>query len=259
MVEDSSGNAGASLSAYAARAHLPCTIYLPDHTSPGKIAQVVAYGAQVERIVGPRSAATVAVERAVADNPLAVYAAHLWHPVFLLGMQTFGFELIEQLKGHVPDVVIAPAGSGGLVLGVIHALERLRDGGVIAKLPRVYGVQSEACDPIAQRFGASPPGEPPGGTLAEGILVTVPPRLETVVDAIMRTGGSVLRVSDTQLLAASARIGSEGFWIEPTSAVAVAALDLMLADGTISSDHSVVVALTGSGLKTSAAASSDRV
>ncbi len=68
-----------------------------------------------------------------------------------------------------------------------------------------------------------------------------------------------LRVSDAQLLAASAKIGAEGFWIEPTSAVAVAALDLMLADGTISSDQSVVVALTGSGLKTSAAASSDRV
>ena len=115
IVEDSSGNAAASMAGYAARAGIACEVYAPATASPGKLVQAAAYGAKVIRVEGTRDDVAHAAERA-AQRPGNAYATHNWHPFFIEGVKTWAYEVWEQLGYHVPDVVIAPGGSGSVVL-----------------------------------------------------------------------------------------------------------------------------------------------
>src|SRR5581483_4317713 len=120
---DSSGNAGASVAAYCARAGLACRIFAPATASPAKLAQIEAYGAEVELVPGPRSAAADAARAAAVDG--VVYANHGWSPFFVAGTQSFAFELWEQLRGRTPDAVVVPVGAGTLLLGVCRGFAAL--------------------------------------------------------------------------------------------------------------------------------------
>ena len=112
-------------------------------------------------------------------GPDVAYGSHLWQPAFLAGTATFAYEVFEQLGGRAPTVVVAPLGGGTLLLGVHLGFARLRAAGLIDRVPRLVGVQSAACAPLAQAFRA---GEPdavavtPGPTIAEGIRIDRPPR-----------------------------------------------------------------------------------
>jgi threonine synthase len=116
VVEDSSGNAGASLAAYAARAGMHAEVYAPETASPTKLAQIEMYGAGVKRIPGARENASRAVNEAVKAG--AVYASHAYHPAYLLGQQTAAWEVWEQLGYKAPDFWVTPVGQGGHLLGI---------------------------------------------------------------------------------------------------------------------------------------------
>jgi hypothetical protein len=88
MVADSSGNAGTAVAAYAARAGIPCEIYVPATTSPGKVAQLRAYGAKVHQIPGTRED-TAAAAALAAGEPGTFYASHVYHPFYLHGTKTY--------------------------------------------------------------------------------------------------------------------------------------------------------------------------
>lgn len=246
-VEDSSGNAGASYAAYAARAGLQASIYVPDSASGPKRRQIEVYGADVVRIMGPRTNATEAVLRAVERGE--TYASHAYLPFNLPGYATAAYEIYEQL-GEAPGTVITPAGQGGLLLGMGRGFEALLAAGKISQAPRLVGVQARACAPLwaVYAYGAAGLGwvaEAP--TLAEGIRVLNPLRGDAVLSLIERHKGAILAVDEEQILPARDELARQGFYIEPTSAVVWAAIGQIIEDA----PEPIVAVLTGSGLKTS--------
>ena len=119
IVVDSSGNAGASFAAYAARAGVRLRLFVPADASPAKLLQARAHGATVVAVPGPRSAAGEAARRSLEGaGPDVAYGSHLWQPAFLAGTATFAYEVFEELGGRAPDAVVAPLGGGTLLLGV---------------------------------------------------------------------------------------------------------------------------------------------
>ena len=252
IVVDSSGNAGASFAAYGARAGLRVRVFVPADASPAKLLQVRAHGAIVVTVPGPRSAAGDAARDALKDAGADVaYGSHLWQPAFLAGTATFAYELFEQLERRAPDVVIAPLGGGTLLLGAHLGFARLLAAGLIEHVPRLIGVQSDACAPLARAFRA---GEPdavavdPGATIAEGIRIARPPRSRQILAAIRETGGEIVEVSDDEIRAALRKLLARGLFVEPTSAAAYAGLSRSTSPSEIA-----VVALTGHGLKATGA------
>ncbi len=113
-VEDSSGNAGASFAAYAARGGIKARVFIPESASGPKRRQIETYGAELIPVSGPRSAAAEAVEREAQAGE--VYASHAYLPFGMAGIATIAYEIFEQL-GRAPGTVIAPAGHASLVLG----------------------------------------------------------------------------------------------------------------------------------------------
>jgi threonine synthase len=245
LVEDSSGNAGAAIAAYAARAGVEATIHVPAAASPGKLAQVAAYGARVVRVQGTREAVAASAQAAPGR-----YASHCWEPLFFHGTKTIAYELLEGL-GRAPDVVVAPVGHGTLLLGLWLGFRELHLAGAIPRLPRLVAVQSAACAPLAgPALGREPAG---GDTVAEGIRVRQPVRPDEIRRAVAESGGEFLIVEDPEILAARARLGAEGLFVEPTAAVAPAAAWRLAGGGAFTTSELVVVPLTGHGLKAPAA------
>lgn len=243
LAEDSSGNAGAAVAAYAARAGLRARIYVPAGASGPKLAQIAAYGADVVRVEGPREA----VARAAQADP-GVYASHCWHPLFFHGTKTVAYELWEQAGGRLPDWVVVPVGHGTLLLGLALGFAELRAAGAAAAVPRLVGVQAAGSAPLAGP--ALGHGAGSGETVAEGIRIREPVRAAEILAAVAATGGRWAVVDDGEILAARRRLGAEGFFVEPTAAVAAAAAWRLLAEGSIPAGERVVVVLTGHGLKT---------
>ena len=248
-VMDSSGNAGASIAAYCARAGLGCHVYVPESASPAKLAQVVAYGGVLHPVAGTRQDVADAARQAESRGN---YASHAWHPLFLAGTQTIAYEIWEQLGESAPDALVLPVGSGTLLLGAARGFAALRGAGLIAKSPRIFGVQSTNCAPLANAW-ASGTAEPEEvvvhATAAEGIRVARPPRGGQVLDAVRRSGGAVLTVSDDELWQAHTALARHGVYAEPTSAVAMAGLGALRESGQLAPSDIVVVPITATGLK----------
>lgn len=248
-LEDSSGNAGASIAAYGAAAGIACEVFVPASASGAKLAQIAAYGAQVVAVPGSRQAVTeAALERAGE----LFYASHNWHPLFLEGTKTLGFELWEQCDGQAPDAVVTPVGAGSTLLGCWRAFQELAEHGPGSRLPRLYAAQATASAPLVQaleRDEAVPSGVEPGDTKAEGIKIGRPIRGRELLEALRRSGGGAQAVSEREILAAQERLGRAGLFVEPTGAVAYAAALALLARGELRPTERTVVVLTGSGLK----------
>ena len=245
VVEDSSGNAGASIAAYAARLGIRARVFVPDSASPIKLAQIQAYGAQIVRVMGPRSNAANAVQREVAAG--AVYASHAHLPHVLAGMATVAFELCQDL-GRSPGSVVVPVGQGSLLLGLSRGFEALMAAGAIEVMPRLIGVQASACAPIwavAHGGAASLSWVGEGETAAEGIRIRNPLRGDSVLAAVEATGGWMDAVEETEISDGRSALARLGFWIEPTSAVVWPALRR----GGERLVEPVVAVLTGSGYK----------
>ncbi len=249
LVEDSSGNAGASLAAHAARFGLEAEIFVPATTSPAKMQQIAVYGATVTPVPGPRQAASDAVQALLGLG--RAYASHAWNPAYLAGQTTVAFELWEQLGRQAPDWVILPTAQGGQFLGLYFGFAQLLAGGLIAKLPRLVAVQAERVAPIVRAWegglGRIPAVAPAGPTLAEGAAIPRPVRDRRILQALRESDGIALAVSEDEIAAAQTQMAHLGYYIEPTSALALAGY-LRLQDR-IGAGESVVLPLTGSGLK----------
>ena len=153
VIADSSGNAGASIAAYASRAGLPCTVYVPDGAAAAAaVARISATGADVVAAGDREHAALLA--RAAADLPGSFYASHVFNPYFLHGTKTYGYELWEGLGGRLPEALVLPVGNGTLLLGVALAVDELLGHGLIDRRPVLLGVQAAAVAPLATAFRA---------------------------------------------------------------------------------------------------------
>lgn len=247
--DDSSGNAGASLAAYCAAAEMHCRIYIPASNSRAKLRQIEAYGAELVEVEGDRSGASAA---AYEDRSVDYYASHNWNPIFAAGIATLGYELWEQMHGKALDAVIAPAGYGSVILGLDSAFTNLKRSGLIADLPRLFAVQTDRYPGIARAWEGgteTPQATGDGYTIAEGIACRLPVRGREVLTALRSSRGAAITVSDTDIQEAWRRLARTGFYVEPTSAVAVAGLQQLFRGGALTVNDRVAVVLTGSGLK----------
>jgi threonine synthase len=247
--EDSSGNAGASIAAYAAAAGILCRVYVPAAAPRAKLVQIAAAGAELRRISGTRQDVTEAVLAATDES---FYASHNWQPYFIEGTKTLAFELWEQLNFCVPDNILVPTGYGSNILGLERGFDELERSGEIAVRPRLFAVQAASCAAFAAAWTAGADRFVPfeaKPTVADGIATPRPVRIAEVLAALRHSRGAVVTVSEEEIAPALAALGRIGLFVEPTAATAGAALTQLLCDGTITTDQTTVVVLTGHGLK----------
>lgn len=253
ILEDSSGNAGASIATYAAAAGVRCRILIPASAPAGKRIQIAAMGAEVVPVEGTRDEVAA---RALEEAETAFYGSHNWQAYFLEGTKTLAFELWEQFGFKVPDAVVVPLGNGSNVLGCHIGFSELRRRGEIDRLPRIFGVQAANCAPFHATLATD--GEElvairPSPTLADGIASAKPVRVADTVRALRESGGGTVAVSEEEIAGAFRQLARLGHFVEPTCAAGAAGLNRLLRDGQIRPEHRAVLVLTGSGLKASAA------
>lgn len=253
VVEDSSGNAGAAVAQYAARAGIPAKIHVPADAKPSKLRAIERAGATLVQVSGSRADVTDACVEAVEAGD-AWYASHAWNPAFYAGTATFAYELAAQRDWSVPDAVVLPLGHGTLFLGAYRGFAALRDAGWTESVPRLLGVQAAGVAPVAAALhddAAADPAEAEAvNAVADGIQIREPARFDQLLDAIEDCGGDAIAVGERETADALDRLHRGGFYCEPTSATAAAGLATYRENGTLARDDDVVVALTGSGLKT---------
>jgi threonine synthase len=245
VLEDSSGNGGAAIAAYAAAGGMAAKILVPASTSPAKTVQSRASGAEIELVPGSRQDCSDEAERQAAQM---FYASHNWHPFFLHGTKTLAYELWEDLGFRAPDNVIVPCGAGSNVLGCGIGFAELLRAGAITRLPRIFAAQPANCGPIARAFLGAPAAAPLP-TIAEGTAIARPIRQPEVLGVLEETQGGAVLLSEEEIAAMALRLAREGVYVEPTCAQAAAAFERLLAAGTIRDGEATVVVLTGSGLK----------
>ncbi|MEU1195953.1 threonine synthase [Streptomyces sp. NPDC005813] len=248
VLADSSGNAGTAIAAYCARASLPCTVYVPEGTSPKKLEQIEAHGARLRVVEGDREA-TARAAREDADEPGTFYASHVFNPYFLHGTKTYVHELWEDLGGRLPDVIVVPVGNGTLLLGAALAVAELHAAGLVDRRPALYAVQSAAVAPLAHAWSKDA-DDLVGVTLmaptfAEGIAIPAPPRARQILRAVRDSGGTFLTVTEDQIRHAQRDLASRGLYVESTGVACWAAVR----EGALG-ERSAVVPLCGAGLKT---------
>jgi threonine synthase len=166
-------------------------------------------------------------------------------PFVLAGYATAACELWEQL-GEIGALVV-PAGQGGLLLGLARGFEALHRAGLIRQIPTLFGVQAEACAPLAERARGDGETGCADTTIAEGVRISRPLRAAQVVRAVLQSGGHFVRVREQDILPGRDELARLGFYVEPTSALVWPALQAALPALT----DPVVALLTGSGYKVS--------
>jgi threonine synthase len=249
LLEDSSGNGGAAIAAYAAAAGLKSKILVPAYTQPAKTVQMRAYGAEVELVPGTRQDTS---DEAIRQASSIFYASHNWQPIFLQGTKTLAYELWEDLGFKAPDNVLIPTGAGSNVLGCDIGFGELLRRDEIRRLPRLFAVQPANCAPLHASFVAGAADLTPidaKPTIAEGAAITKPVRAREALAAIRRSRGGAVAVSESEIVGATLQLAKFGLYAEPTSAVAAAGLSVLLRQGAIGREETTVIVLTGSGLK----------
>nr|WP_211233207.1 pyridoxal-phosphate dependent enzyme [Solirubrobacter soli] len=249
ILEDSSGNGGASVAAYAAAAGIHAKILAPESISEAKLLQSRTHGAELELVPGPRQATA---DEAVRQSDRRFYSSHNWHPFFLQGTKLIAYEIWEQLGFRAPDAVLMPTGAGSLALGCSIGFNELKRAGEIERLPRLLVVQPANCSPLARAFATGTDEARDGDwrpTIAEGTSIARPVRDREVLQAVRESGGTIVAVEEDAIAPAVRALAARGLYAEPTSAIIVAALDQLA----IERSDTVVAVLTGSGLKAATA------
>lgn len=249
VIDNSSGNAGASLAAFAGIAGMSATVFVPAAIAvESKKRLIRSFGGEIIE-------SHDYLDDVYAAAEATTYASHAWSPYFVLGQQTAAWETWEQLGRRAPDAVATPVGHGGLFLGFYRGFQALYDAGLIEKPPRMIAVQSAGVDPVVRGWEAGlriPPRMEPGPSITDGILVDAPVRGAQIMRALYDSEGFALRVDNAAIKAAQEAMHTRGVMIEATSAVTAAAVPYIRER--IGEEAELVVAFTGSGLKNLGAA-----
>ena len=250
VLEDSSGNGGAAIAGYGAMAGIDVKVLVPASTSIAKVVQARAYGADIVRVPGPREATEAAAIDMSAD---VFYASHNWHPFFLQGTKTLGYEIWEDMGFRIPDNIVIPASAGSNLLGCYLAFTELMRVGEIDRLPRLFVSQPENVAPLHLAFQAGVEhyvDQDFGSTVAEGTAIKRPIRLREMLQALRESKGGTTAVSESEIIEASLALARNGIYVEPTCAHAAAGFAKLIEDGSIAAAEDTIVILTGTGLKT---------
>jgi threonine synthase len=249
----SAGNAAGALAAYAAKAGIPAFIFMPKDTPEANITECRQMGANVTLIDGLiTDCGKIVAERKQAEDWFDV--STLKEPYRVEGKKTMGYELAEQMKWELPDVILYPTGGGTGLIGMWKAFDEMeRMGWIGSRRPRMVTVQAEGCAPIVKAFAAgalSGADVPDAHTVAAGLRVPKAIGDFIMLDILRRSGGTAVSVTDDELVTAVKEIGSaEGLFAAPEGAACLPALRQLLSRGEVSREERVVLFNTGSGLK----------
>jgi threonine synthase len=259
----SSGNAGAALAAYGARAAVDGFLFTLERAPRAKIAQILSYGPQVMSV--KRLGYDPAAEKATWANIASLCAAKDWQmlitarsnsPHAMEGAKTIAYEICQQLHHQAPDVVYVPVGGGGLLSAIWKGFKEWRQAGYIARLPRMVALQPLGCDPITQAWAANRPIEPLDdcNSALSGIILTSPPDGDLVLQDLRESNGWALSIADEAAYQAQSELARrEGLFVEPAAAVVWAAIKADRQNGRLRGNEKIVGVLTGIGFKDSAA------
>ncbi len=248
VVQDSSGNAGNSVAAYCAKANIECEIFVPEGTSPKKIAMIESHGAKVNIVEGSRDhCADVCRSKVEKEN--VYYANHVYNPFFYEGTKTYIYEVYEQLK-RIPKNIFIPVGNGTLYLGVMKALEEFYDSGVIKEFPNVFAIQSENCAPllVANKNKLNTYSNiEVKSTIAEGIAIGKPMRSKEILDYSYKYNVEFIYAPESMILESRSELAKKGIYCEHTSAANYAAyLNYVKRNGVLEDS---LITMCGAGLK----------
>ena len=246
----STGNAASSLACLAAPMGIHAVIFVPETAPAAKVAQLLVFGASVIMVRGTYDDAF--------DLCLQASEEYGWYnrntgynPYTREGKKTLAYEVCEQNGWQCPDWVFVPVGDGNIISGVWKGFRDLHGIGFIDRLPKLVACQAEGSDAVTRAFdsdGVIKPVE--GRTVADSIAVSMPRDGEAAVQALIQAGGPAFRISDNEILAAIPEMAREtGVFAEPASAVSLAALRGALNADIIGDDETVVLLVTGNGLK----------
>ncbi len=249
----SAGNAGGSLSAYAARAGIEAHVFMPKDTPAANQIEARQYGAHLTLVDGLiNDCGRIIAERKAAEGWFDV--STLKEPYRLEGKKTMGYEIAEQLNWHLPDVILYPTGGGTGLIGMWKAFAELEELGWIGgKRPRMVSVQASGCAPIVRAFQEGKPSAAPwqnACTIASGLRVPQAVGDFLMLRALRESHGTALAVGDEAMLAEISRVGrAEGIFFCPEGAACVASLRRLAQSGWIKPADEVVIFNTASGLK----------
>jgi threonine synthase len=249
----SAGNAASAMAAYAAAAGLEAHIFMPRDVPQSNYLECKSFGAQVTLIDGLISdCAKIVADRREAEGWFDV--STLKEPYRIEGKKTMGYELAEQMRWQLPDVILYPCGGGVGLIGMWKAFDEMEQLGWIGpQRPKMIAVQVEGCQPVVRAFeqgqdrsefftGAS--------TVASGLRVPKPLGDFLILQAVRASGGTAIAVSDSDMLDAGIELATlEGIFAAPEGGACVAALRKLRASGFLSGSENVVIYNTGAGLK----------
>jgi threonine synthase len=264
----STGNAASSMSGIGAAAGLKITVFLPRKAPVAKRVQVLQYGAELREVDGTYD---VAFDQSLAySGETGVLSRNTaYNPLTIEGKKTVSFEMVRDLArarehearraGHLaelpkkdfvaPDHVFVPVGDGVIIAGVYKGFEDLVRLGRIQRVPTIWACQAEGSSAIARALAAGGFGAPvPSDTIADSIAVDVPRNGAHALSKLRKYGGKAVVVTDAEILDAQKELAAKaGLFAEPSSSAAWAGF--IKAKAGIRADETVVVMLTGSGLK----------
>ncbi len=247
----STGNMAASMAAYAARAGLRNFVLIPTGTPVEKMVQTMICGSMLIAVKGEYPETyRMGLEASVRHR---IYMVHSDAPFRVEGQKTVAYEICEQLGWSVPDFVLVPTSSGGNISSLWKGFREMHRLGVVDSLPSMICVQSEGCSPIVTAFKSGKDIVQPfskSDTLAQSISNPDPPSGKRVLRLLRDSKGFALSVTDQEVLEAQRLVArTEGLFVEPASASAIAALVKSSRTGMVDDSDRIVCVLTGSGLK----------
>ncbi len=247
----STGNTSAAMAAYAARAGLHSLVLIPEgKIAWGKLSQAMDYGAMTCQLKTDFDGCLNVLTEIVKQAP--IYLLNSVNPYRLEGQKTPAFEIAEAMDWNVPDHLIVPGGNLGNSSALGKGFREMRELGLVARLPKISVIQAAGANPLvrsmAENHGATlEPVE--AHTRATAIRIGNPASWRKAAKVIEETGGWCLDVTEAEIAIAKAEIGAEGLGCEPASAVTLAGLKKLRAQGAIQPTETVVLLLTGHTLK----------
>jgi len=254
FVIPTAGNAGAALSAYAAKTNTNAHIFMPEDAPPFIITEAKSLGADVTLVKGLISdAGKIAREKGLENDWFDV--STLKEPYRAEGKKTMGLELAEQFDWSLPDAIIYPTGGGTGIVGMWKAFNELEELGLIdEKRPKMITVQSSTCAPIVKAFEEGKDHAEfweNAETIAAGLRVPAAIADYLILETLRKSKGTAIDVDDLTIKIAMSQLAKEeGIMLSAEGAATLAALEMLLENDSIEKDEKIVVFGTGSGLTT---------
>ncbi|WNC16726.1 threonine synthase [Brevibacillus brevis] len=239
----STGNTSAAAAAYAARCGLRCIVLIPSgNIALGKLAQAIAYGAEVIAIDGNFDEALNIVREITANEPITL--VNSVNPYRIEGQKSAAFEVCDAL-GDAPDILAIPVGNAGNITAYWKGFKEYQSAGKSSSLPRMFGFQAAGAAPLVH---GQPVPNPE--TVATAIRIGNPASKEGALNAVSESNGLIDSVTDEEILQAYQLLAkSEGVFCEPASAASLAGIIKLHAAGKLPQGAKVACVLTGNGLK----------